>query len=384
MHQLKSLSLRAITNVNFVVKVLAKSTALLTAFTVTAVSAQTYVGSFKVSDGAMYTVKPPVYSGLEVAALVFGGLPSDYAISVASNKTDPSTITHTAYYSTFGQSCAIFPEGEKIDVGGAGYTAGDRSAYVKDNCNLGQTNYVWRLEATPPSAAASPVINDFGDTQVSLAWTAPANKGKPITKYTVTGVPSGSCTNEIVTPATEPATSCTISGLTNGTPYKFTVVATNATGDSEPSPESAEVIPRADLTFVGAGPSIALAGGVVGGAYSQTLQITGGLPPYTFSVTGELPPGLAINAATGVVSGTPTTPGTYSFAVMASDRTLQVELTAKAVHVADQNFSLQIVAAPVVDEAKPTPVPALGGLGAMLLTGLVAGAAGFIRRKKSL
>ena len=44
-------------------------------------------------------------------------------------------------------------------------------------------------------------------------------------------------------------------------------------------------------------------------AFSQTLAATGGTPPYTWSVTaGGLPAGLQLNSATGVISGTPSSP----------------------------------------------------------------------------
>jgi len=98
---------------------------------------------------------------------------------------------------------------------------------------------------------------------------------------------------------------------------------------------------------VGAAPNITLASGVVAATYSQTLQVTGGLPPYTFSVTGELPPGLELDTDTGIISGTPTTPGTYSFSVMAIDSAVQPTLALKAVHVAEQTFTIVITAAPV-------------------------------------
>lgn len=239
-----------------------------------------------------------------------------------------------------------------------------------------------QFEPTKPEPVSSVGILDVGDGAVTLNWTAPNDNGYAITKYKVTGVPGGTCTSDIDPPATAPATSCTVTGLTNGTPYKFTVVATNANGDSAPSLESAEAIPSADLMFVGAGPNITLAGGVVAATYSQTLQVTGGLPPYTFSVTGELPPGLELDTDTGIISGTPTTPGTYSFSVMAIDSAVQPTLAAKAVHVAEQTFTIVITAAPVV-QATPTPVPALGGVGLLLLSGVVAGSMGLMRRRKS-
>jgi hypothetical protein len=55
-------------------------------------------------------------------------------------------------------------------------------------------------------------------------------------------------------------------------------------------------------------------------AYSQRIGITGGMGPFTFNVaSGALPTGLTLDANLGTISGTPTTPGTYPFAIGVTD-----------------------------------------------------------------
>ena len=75
--------------------------------------------------------------------------------------------------------------------------------------------------------------------------------------------------------------------------------------------------------------------GVVNTAYTGvTIMATGGTAPRTFSVlTGSLPPGLSLNAASGAITGTPTTAGTSNFTIRA---------TATAGGVGDKAFVLRI------------------------------------------
>ena len=85
--------------------------------------------------------------------------------------------------------------------------------------------------ATPAAAPGAPdaVTVDRGDGRIDVSWQPPATDGgKPVLSYTVTwSAPDGSTRSVDTT-----ATSHTFDGLTNGTTYTVTVVATNEVGTS--------------------------------------------------------------------------------------------------------------------------------------------------------
>src|SRR6185369_15322675 len=62
--------------------------------------------------------------------------------------------------------------------------------------------------------------------------------------------------------------------------------------------------------------------GKVGVPYSSSIGVTGGTAPYTFALnSGSLPNGLSLNPTTGLISGTPTSAGPFSFTVKVTDST---------------------------------------------------------------
>jgi uncharacterized protein (TIGR02145 family) len=119
------------------------------------------------------------------------------------------------------------------------------------------------LAYTVPSAPTS-LVATAGASQASVVFNAPAsNGGSAITGYTVTSSPGGFTSTGASSPLV-------VTGLTNGTSYTFTVVATNAAGNSSASVVSGAVIP------VSAGPICsANVGGTTKTFMCYNLGVTG-------------------------------------------------------------------------------------------------------------
>jgi hypothetical protein len=96
--------------------------------------------------------------------------------------------------------------------------------------------------ATLP-AAPSAVEASAQNGGASVSWTAPANGNSPLTSYTVTPYIGTTAQTPTTVTGSPPASSTTISGLTNGTAYTFTVTATNAIGAGPASAASNSVTP---------------------------------------------------------------------------------------------------------------------------------------------
>jgi hypothetical protein len=141
---------------------------------------------------------------------------------------------------------------------------------------------------------------------------------------TVSGGNLGPYQFAVTAGALPPGLSLTASGLLSGTPtalgtYQFTIRATGFNSPCSTSRTYTITITPSCPTFMIDPPT--LPSGTKGLLYNETLTATGGIEPYRFiKKSGVLPPGLSLSL-NGVISGTPTQTGHFTFIVLITDET---------------------------------------------------------------
>lgn len=209
-------------------------------------------------------------------------------------------------------SCVLSVKFTPIDAG----TRYGELIIRSDAASSPQTVY---LEGTGFFAPGAPtgVSAVAGDRAATVTFSGAVSNGSAITGYRVNCTPA-------CTPVAGVASPITVSGLTNGTSYTFSVIAINAGGESLPSDPSSAVTPTIPPTVPDAPTSVvATAAGATSASVSFTAPSFDGRSPITgYTVTSNPAGGIDSNAGTtalthtitGLVTGTP-----YIFTVKATN-----------------------------------------------------------------
>ncbi|MBZ4039633.1 autotransporter domain-containing protein [Novilysobacter selenitireducens] len=298
-------------------------------FTVTATNA---VGS-SVASSASASVTPQADQTITFnnpGAQNFGTTPTltatssagaGYLVSFSSSTTGVCTITG-------GGTLTFVAAGTcTVDADQAGDAATAAAATVSRS---------FTVNAVVPGVPTT-VTATAGDTQASVAFIAPANAGgTAITGYTVTANPGGATASGMGSPVT-------LTGLTNGVAYTFTVTAHNSAGTGAASMASNSVTPAAVQTITFTNPG---------------AQNFGTIP--TLTATSSAGAGYPISfssSTTGVC--TITSGGTLTF-ITAGTCTINADQAGDASYLPATQVSRSFIVNPVIPGA-PTGVTAVAG-----------------------
>ena len=286
------------------------------------------------------------------------------------NSDGGSSITQ---YSWTG---ACSGSGNVVTITCTGLTGGtDYTLYVTATNGIG-TSTAGSRSGTVPTAPSAPVASASPANGVlNVTWTTPSfNGGMAITGYTATATASGhsySCTSTTL--------KCTITGLTNGTTYSLSVIATNAIGSSAPS-NSVAIFPAPDTVFLAYSPrSVSLVKTNVPVLVANakpgalvTVSAAGSTKTCTANVVGECSVSLNSTKAGGWVIVASYANGKKTVATASSYRSNLANITVSTVQVA-KGKSFTVKMASGAPRTKFQVVTSSGSTYSVTLTGDGAG-----------
>jgi uncharacterized protein (TIGR03437 family) len=167
------------------------------------------------------------------------------------------------------------------------------------------------LQVSCPTITLSPTSLPAGTTGIAYSQVVSATGGTAPYAFSIASgtLPVGiSLAMNGTLSGTPTANGTYVFNLQASDAYGCTIVRTLAIVINNPTCQTITVNPI----------SSTLPPATVGIAYSQTFTGNGGTSPYKFRGNGNIPPGLTPTQS-GNLSGTPTTPGSYNFTVIAED-----------------------------------------------------------------
>ncbi|MBW8746709.1 MAG: putative Ig domain-containing protein [Acidobacteria bacterium] len=253
--------------------------------------------------------------------------PSSGNVGVAYNGTI-GVSGGTAPY-TCSLASGSMPSGLTLNscaISGTPLVAGSYSLSIKATDSASPTN---TTTATVP-------LNIIGAASVTLAISSPVSATVGTAYTGAIGISGGSAPYacSLVSGSVPGLTlnGCSLTGMptTAGT-YSLSVKANDSSSPANSATSAVSVAVKAAATasLAIASPSTAA---TVGTAYTGAIGISGGSAPYTCSLVSGSVPGLTLSGCS--LTGTPTTAGTYSLSVKATDSSSPAHSTTSAVSVA--------------------------------------------------
>ena len=248
-------------------------------------------------------------------------------------------------------------------ITGTPATAGDLSFLVQafDSAGTGSNAAGLSILISPCSptlAPASPLPP--GDVGVPYPKISFVLSGCAGSTYTFNVEPANLLNSNALPPGLDLSAAGTLKGTpTSAGMFSFLIILTDQNLGQTQLPYSIAINPPPTVTT-----SSPLPNGPVGVPYSQQIAVTGGTPPYIFSMNNN-PPGITITPS-GVLNGTPTTVGTYSFNIGVTDSLRAQTVTPFKVTFATAVSEIQVAPLSLTFNAdlngNPPPAQAIGVL----------------------
>jgi hypothetical protein len=197
-----------------------------------------FTGVYSATANVALATAPGAPTGVSAAGASSSGGQAVVSWTAPSSNGSPVTGYTVTASGGGSQSCATSGATSCTVTGLANATSYTFSVTATDGVGTSAAGTSSSTTVSGPPGVPTGLNANAGPAQAMVSWAASSGNGLTISVYTVTASPGGrSCTWSSGT------TRCTVTGLTNGTPYTFTVTATNANGASAASSPSNSVTP---------------------------------------------------------------------------------------------------------------------------------------------
>jgi hypothetical protein len=250
-------------------------------------NSQNYLSLIGSAKDHIHQVTVPPYNILNISSSYYSGKITRIAVGdTCTNNSPAGTSIASPDTLSPAQNSGVWDDSNSTTFHYFNSSATAKNIYWVNSSHVGYVphDYTLTWSINPPTVPGAPtgLSATTASGQAHLTWTAPANNGGAPVSYVV-HYSQDDFINEIT--ANVSGTSTTITGLTNGTTYKFKVLAHNQAGDSTYSNAVSATPQNLPPTISSISPN----GGKSSGGDTVTITGTNFLNGATITIGGNTP-----------------------------------------------------------------------------------------------